>query len=336
MALTKAWEQQLVMKASAAAYSEEAVAWQASADQLDVAYAVCAELTRQHSKTFYMASALLPAQQRRAMRALYAFCRTSDDLVDRAEGDALSTLQAWRRQALYPYWVVDDPVTLAWLDARRRFAIPRLYPEQLLEGVAQDLTQTRYATFAELAGYCYGVASTVGLMSMHITGFSGREALPYAIKLGVALQLTNILRDVAEDWRMGRLYLPQEDLQRFGVSEAAIAAGRNDGRWRALMRFEIERARRLYAESMPGIALLGAQGQLAVAAAAELYQRILDDIEAHNYDVFSRRAHLSNRRKAAHLPGIWWRVKRNRRDLTWLLEQPAFAGMGAPSSYAAD
>lgn len=336
MVLTTSWEQQLVMQASAAVYSQDVYTVEASADQLAAAYAICADLTRQHSKTFYLASALLPTAQRQAMRALYAFCRTSDDLVDRAPGAAMSTLQTWRRQALYPYWVVDNPVTLAWLDARRRFAIPRLYAEQLLEGVGQDIAHTRYATFNELAGYCYGVASTVGLMAMHITGYSGREALPYAIKLGVALQLTNILRDVAEDWRMGRLYLPQEDLQRFDVSEADIAAGRNNVRWQALMRFEIERTRQLYAEAMPGIALLGAQGQLAVAAAAELYQRILDDIEAHHYDVFSRRAHLSNRRKLAHLPGIWWRVKASRRDMAWTLEQPTFLNMGAPSSYAAD
>ncbi len=330
------WEHQLLRKASAATYYQDKLELDVAPDQIATAQAICAELTRRHSQTFYMASALLPPDQRRAMRALYAFCRTSDDLVDRAQSEALPALQTWRRQALYPYWTTDDPVTLAWFDARRRFQIPPLFAEQLLNGVAQDLQQTRYTTFAELADYCYGVASTVGLMSMHITGFSGREALPYAIKLGVALQLTNILRDVAEDWRMGRLYLPQEDLAHFGVVEADIAAGNNDARWQALMRFEIQRTRGLYQESMSGIAMLGRQGQIAVRAAAELYQRILDDIEAHNYDVFSRRAYVSNRRKLALLPGIWWRVKTIRGEAVRPVEPSAFLAINAHSSAVSD
>ena len=129
------------------------------------------------------------------------------------------------------------------------------------------------------------------------------------VKLGVALQLTNILRDVAEDWKNGRVYLPQEELKNFGLSETDVANGRVDNRWRAFMRFQIERTRRLYTEALPGIGMLGRRGRFAIAAAAELYRGILDDIEANDYDVFSRRARVDDRKKIAQLPGIWWRAR---------------------------
>jgi 15-cis-phytoene synthase len=139
------------------------------------------------------------------VRALYAFCRRTDDLVDRAQGDAQTALENWRIQSLSPHPRRDDPVALAWADTRTRYRIPQGYVEQLFDGVRRDLRQNRCATFDELAQYAYGVASTVGLMSAHIIGFSGPEAIPYALKLGVALQITNILRDIVKDWRAGRL-----------------------------------------------------------------------------------------------------------------------------------
>lgn len=203
----------------------------------------------------------------------------------------------------------DDPVALAWADTRTRYNIPVRYAEQLIAGVASDATITRYETFDELAAYCYRVASTVGLMAMHIIGYAGRRAIPYAVKLGVALQLTNILRDVGEDWRTGRCYLPQVELAAYGLSEADVARGQVDDRWRAFMRFQIGRTRTLYTEAMPGIALLDRSGRFAIAAAAELYRAILDDIESHDYDVFTRRAHVNAAGKLARLPGIWWRSR---------------------------
>jgi phytoene synthase len=272
-------------------------------------------VTQEHSKTFYTASTLLPPAKRQAVRALYAFCRISDDLVDREQGDRLAALEAWRKRSLFGDPVAGTPsasqalVALAWTDARARFGIPARYAHQLIDGVARDVHTTRYETFDDLAEYAYGVASTVGLMSMHITGFDGPEAIPYAVKLGVALQLTNILRDVGEDWQVGRLYLPQEELASHGLSEADVAAGRVDDRWRAFMRFQIARNRRLYTEALPGVAMLHADGRFAIAAAAELYRAILLNIEAHDYDVFHRRAHVTKRGKLRRLPGIWWRTK---------------------------
>jgi phytoene synthase len=272
---------------------------------LSCAYAYCDSATAIHSRSFYLASGLLPAGKRRAMRALYAFCRVRDDLVDCPEEEAERTLAAWRERAFASSPWRSDPATIAWADTRRRYGIPLRYAEQLIEGVARDLHPTRYDTFADLAAYAYGVASTVALMSMYIIGFSGPEAIPYAIKMGVALQLTNILRDVGEDWRSGRVYLPAEELHRFGLTEADLAAGRVDDRWRAFMRFQIDRNRRLYTEAWPGIALLHQDGRLAVTSAAEFYRAILDDIQAHDYDVFSHRAHVSNWDKLYKLPGIW-------------------------------
>lgn len=305
-----AWEHRLLAQAYAPLENplRHVVELPANRAQYERAYLHCRTITRQHSRTFFIASGLLPHAQRRAIRALYAFCRVSDDLVDRDSVDKASKLQDWRQRILSGQLQDDDPVTLAWADTRARYHIPRQYAEQLLDGIAGDLTHARYATFADLAHYCYAVASTVGLMVMHVVGYTSSEAIPYAVKLGVALQLTNILRDVGEDWRNGRVYLPQDELEAFGLDEADIARGVMDERWRAFMGFQVDRARRLYAEALPGVTMLGKSGRFAVGAAAELYRAILDDIELHNYDVFTRRAHISDSRKLSLMPGIWWRV----------------------------
>lgn len=278
-------------------------------DLLNAAYAYCDSVTAEHSKSFHMASALLPAHKRRAVRALYAFCRVTDDIVDCATDAQSTQLELWRRKISSNPPPVDDLVAVAWADARHTYRVPWRYAEQLIDGVARDLSQTRYQSFAELAAYSYGVASTVGLMSMHIIGYAGAHAIPYAIKLGVALQVTNILRDVAEDWENGRLYLPLDDLAHFELSEHDLGRGQVTVRWRDFMRYQIERNRRLYREAWPGIALLDRDGRLAIAAAATLYQGILDEIEANDYDVFSQRAHLSTWQKLSRLPGIWWSVR---------------------------
>jgi 15-cis-phytoene synthase len=279
--------------------------------ELKVAYEASVEVTAKVSRTFYMASGLLPAAKRWFARSLYAFCRVSDDLVDCGEDAVRGDLAHWRQTTLAAWPPLNDPVAVAWADTRARVGIPTCLIEQFFDGVAADQRRVRYETFDELAEYAYGVASTVGLMVMHVIGFSGPEAIPYAVKLGVALQLTNILRDVAEDWQAGRLYLPQEELDRFGLSEADIAAGHIDDRWRAFMVFQIARNRRLYAEAAPGIPMLHSDGRMAIQAAADLYAAILDDIEAHDGDVFSRRAHIGTWGKLRRLPGIWWRSRRD-------------------------
>lgn len=305
------WERALLSLAYEALRSNKVEAAKPAYDQqlLTDAYNYCEAMTKEHSKSFSLASRLLPAEKRYAVRALYAFCRTTDDIVDHPNSNTESTLQRWRKHALAYHPPEDNPVAVAWADARTRYQIPNRYAEQLIDGVARDMVQTRYQTFEELAGYCYGVASTVGLMSMHIIGFDGDQAIPYAVKLGVALQLTNILRDIKEDWDRGRLYLPQDELEAFGLNEADIENGVVDDRWRAFMKFQIERARQLYAEAWPGIGMLAPEGRFAIAAAAGFYCGILSDIEAHDYDVFSRRAHVTKWGKLRQLPGLWWHTR---------------------------
>lgn len=310
--LTHAWEHSLL---SLALYDHQSSDSHSSVSNVEPevlqnAYAYCEDLTATHSRSFYLSSQLLPWDKRRAVRALYAFCRVTDDVVDRPKGDIRAELDKWRERALSFTPPANDPVAVAWADARLRYKIPQCYAEQLLNGVARDLSQSRYDTFDDLAAYSYGVASTVGLMSMYITGFSGPAAVPYAVKLGVALQVTNILRDVADDWRAGRLYLPYQELRDFGLSEDDIAAGQVTDRWREFMRFQIARNRQLYVEAWPGIGLLHPEGRFAIGAAADLYQAILNDIEAHDYDVFSRRAYVGTWGKLSRLPSIWWHSRR--------------------------
>jgi phytoene synthase len=272
---------------------------------LDAAYRQCVEITRINSRSFYLSSQLLPFEKRMAVRALYAFCRTSDDTVDRATDDPARALAQWVARVHAPHPPADHPVLLAWDDTVRRYAIPQSLVDELLAGIAMDLTFHRYETFEDLWLYCYRVASVVGLLSMHIIGHRDGAA-PYAVKLGVALQLTNILRDVGEDARRGRIYLPQEDLRRFDLTDDDILQGRRDERFRALMRFEIERTHALYDEAWPGIALLDPDGRMAIAAAAEIYRGILPRIVANDYDVFQKRAYVPLVGKLA----ILWRTSR--------------------------
>jgi len=309
------WENPLLSLAQEGWLTVQSADQKSRADEalLEQAYAHCEEITSFHSRSFYLASGLMKPDARMAVRALYAFCRIADDIVDESGADAPALLETWRERSLSSRPPQQDLVAVAWADARAKYAIPQRYAEQLIDGVARDLYQTRYETFEDLTHYCYGAASTVGLMSMHITGYESEEAVRYAVKLGVALQLTNILRDVAEDWGRGRLYLPQAELSAFGLGEEDIAAGATEGvyddRWRDFMKFQIARARQIYEEAWPGISMLDSQGRFAISAAATFYRAILDDIEAHDYDVFSRRAHVSKWGKMRRLPSIWWQSK---------------------------
>jgi phytoene synthase len=311
VAQSRTWEHQLLSLAGEAWQMGTAVAAEPIAENkiLKDAYAQCEEITSEHSRSFYIASSLLPKEKRQAVRALYAFCRITDDIVDNPEGNVQINLDHWHRHALSNNPPQEDLPALAWADARQRYQIPFRYAEQLVEGVSRDLHQDRYETFADLATYSYGVASTVGLMSMHIIGFSNPEAVSYAIKLGLALQMTNILRDVGEDWRRGRVYLPSEELAAFGLTEDDIAAGMVTDKWRDFMRFQIERTRQLYEESWPGIMMLHEDGRFAIVAAAGLYRGILDSIEANDYDVFNHRAYVSTWGKLKMMPSLWWQSR---------------------------
>jgi len=284
-----------------------------SVPNLQAAFRATEQVIREHSKTFYFATGLLPFSVRRAIRSLYAFCRATDDLVD-SDRASLTDIENWRAQTALPPHQQTHAVLLTWSLTRERYGVDLKYERELIDGVCMDVHFKPYATWEDLQGYCYRVASTVGLLSMPIIGLAEgvtfEQAEPYAIQLGIALQLTNILRDVGEDAQRGRVYFPEEDLRRFELTIQDIREQVYDERFIALMKFEIERARRLYDEALPGIALLSRRARPAVGAAALLYAAILDEIEALNYNVYACRAHTSAIQKLALLPGILWKVMR--------------------------
>lgn len=304
------WEKQLYQLAFQDCVQKEVVlnALTNNKTILNKAYSLANDITKEHSKTFLLASSLLSREKRKAVRALYAFCRITDDLVDIKDEDPRNSMAAWRHPIYQQYPNNEELISIAWADARKNFKIPWHYSEQLIQGVSQDITKNRYDHFGELVKYCYGVASTVGLMSMHIVGFKDKAAYAYAIRLGVALQLTNILRDIGEDWQAGRAYLPKDELEAFDLSYDDIAQGEVTSKWRAFMQFQISRNRRLYAEAKPGIALLNRDGRFAIAAAADLYEKILSEIENNDYNVFTQRASVNKIKKIKEIPGIWKRA----------------------------
>jgi len=273
----------------------------ASSPTLDDAFAACKAIAAAHGKSYFFATRFFDADRRNATHALYAFFRVPDDIVDLGPAsDAAARLDAWERR-----WMTalengasDDPVLHATAHVFRTYRIPPQLAADFLAAMRTDLTKTRYADYAELRAYMYGSACVVGLMMSHVIGFSGPEALPHARALGEAMQLTNFIRDVGEDAReRGRIYLPQDEMARFGVTDADILSGTVSPNVIALLRMQIERSRALYKEAEPGIAMLHPRGRYAVRLASRLYEAIMDEIERNGYDVFTRRARTSTLRK---------------------------------------
>lgn len=256
--------------------------------ELEDAYAYCTEVTRRSSSNFFYAFQLLPETRREALCALYAFCRFVDDIADDAHGaDPAALLGRWRDELDRVYrGTPTHPIGRALADAARRFPLDEAHFADLIRGVELDLTRRRYATFDDLHEYCYLVASTVGLLCIEIFGHRQASARDYAVDLGVAFQLTNILRDVTEDAARGRIYLPLEDLRRFDCDEADLLGGRYSPRVGALLAFECGRARAYYLRAGGALAAED-RATLAPAEAMRLiYQRLLRRIEARHFDVF--------------------------------------------------
>lgn len=272
----------------------------AETSYLDECYRHCRDIARTNSKTFYLSSLFLAPERRRAVWAVYAFCRTADDLVDAVTpaAERLAAIDGWERALLAAYsGSPDDRITIALYDAVQRFDIPMQPALDLLRGARLDITVRRYQTYDHLREYCYLVASTVGLLTAPILGYAADSALDYGIALGRAMQMTNILRDVGEDARMGRIYLPLDDMQRFGYTESSIFEEVVDEAFVELMKFQIDRVRKLYAEAEPGIAMLAPESRYTVRLALTLYRQILSSIEANRYDVFTKRAFVPFRSK---------------------------------------
>ncbi len=280
-------------------------------------YRHCQRIARRTGKNFYWSFLVMPAEKRRAMCAIYAFMRRSDDIADGAANPAiaLEALRQWRRQvesAFRRSSILLDPgdanedkpdacpadlILPALADTVKRYRIEARYFRELLDGAEMDQTKTRYETFEELYRYCYHVASVVGLIVLPIFGYRDKAALAPAEACGIAFQLTNILRDVKEDARLGRIYLPREDLKRFGVEEADIMNSHATPEFLALMKFEAERARQYYERARPLLELIEPDSRGTLAVMMAIYGGILDKIEAKHYAVFDERVRLSTAEK---------------------------------------
>jgi len=288
---------------------------------IENAYRYCRQISKHHAKTFYLATLFLPKRQQNPIFAIYALLRTVDDLVDLAEDKLTNGLitrqeingmlesRKTRLKSCYRGEVANDPIMMAWHDTLKTYPIPIELPLDLMDGVAMDIEFRTFETFDDLYVYCYKVASVVGLMTSEIFGYSNRQALQHAIDLGIAMQLTNILRDIGEDIDRGRIYLPMEDLRRFSYSEEEFKQKTMNRNFVELMKFQIERARGYYRSSEKGIPMLERESRFAVMVSSENYSNILKAIEENNYDVFSRRAYRSFYQKISTIPAIWYKTR---------------------------
>ncbi|MDJ0747124.1 MAG: phytoene synthase [Xenococcaceae cyanobacterium MO_167.B27] len=288
-------------------------------------YESCREITAEYAKTFYLGTLLMPKEKSKAIWAIYAWCRRTDELVDGAKAQYTTeeTLSQWEQQleSVFAGRPIDN-IDVALADTIQRFPMDIQPFRDMIAGQGMDLYRNRYQTFEELKLYCYRVAGTVGLMSNAVLGIGkSNTGVPWerdrpkyiptkeAIALGIAMQLTNILRDVGEDAERGRIYLPLDDLAAFDYTEQDLLAGVNDQRWKAMMAFQIKRARKYYKEAERGIKYLIRDSRLPVWASLMLYQGILDAIERNNYDVFNKRAFVPKAIKIASLPIAWLRAQ---------------------------
>ena len=289
------------------------------------AYEMCRQMTEKYAKTFYLASLLFAEEKRQAIWAIYVWCRRTDELVDGPQSPLTTpeTLDRWEQQleSVFGGQPMDD-FDVALVDTLQRFPMDIEPFRDMIAGQRMDLYRSRYETFEELRLYCYRVAGTVGLMTSPILGFDdyGSKApwagyldpydpLEEAIALGIAKQLTNILRDVGEDASRGRIYIPLEELALFDYTEEDLFNGVVDERWCELMRFQIQRARKYYAQAEKGIRALCPDARWPIWAASTLYQGILDVIERNQYDVFTQRAYVPKPKKLLTLPVAWLRAQ---------------------------
>src|SRR5271166_5016931 len=289
------------------------IPWTPAAPQLVMAYSVCRGITRTAAKNFYYGFLVLPRRKREALCAVYAFMRRCDDIADDyklSPPERSQQLDSWldslhRAQQGQP---TDDAILLALTDAQRRYAIPAGLLDELAHGTAMDVEESasaqpvngltvQYKTFEDLRLYCYRVASVVGLVCIHIFGYRDPAAEPLAERCGLAFQLTNIIRDVKEDAAMGRIYLPEEDLAKFGLSPSELLATPDPARFRPLLALEADRARECYASGEQLIPYISEDSQPALWVLVTIYRRLLEKIAEKQYDVFTAKVALSTSEK---------------------------------------
>jgi phytoene synthase len=290
-----------------------------SISQLDQAYEICRKETQQWAKTFYLGTLLLPQEKRKAIWAIYVWCRRTDEIMDSVEAstksqDELSdNLDEWEENTKNVFkGNIKSELDSVLLDTIEKYP-QNIQPYlDMIEGQRMDLNKFRYKDFDELKLYCYRVAGTVGLMTQNVMGIdSAYTSAPWsampdpseaAVALGIANQLTNILRDVGEDRHRGRIYLPQADIEKFNYSEEELLKGKINSQWKALMNFQLTRAREWFQKSEDGIKWLSSDARWPVWTSLRLYRGILDSIERLDYDVFNNRAFVKNSVKALEIP----------------------------------
>ena len=290
-----------------------------SISQLDQAYEICRKETQQWAKTFYLGTLLLPQEKRKAIWAIYVWCRRTDEIMDSVEAstkskDELSdNLDEWEENTKNVFkGNVKSELDSVLLDTIEKYPQSIQPYLDMIDGQRMDLNKFRYKDFDELKLYCYRVAGTVGLMTQNVMGIdSAYTSAPWsakpdpseaAVALGIANQLTNILRDVGEDRQRGRIYLPQEDIVKFNYSEEELLKGEINNQWKALMNFQLTRARDWFKKSEDGIKWLSSDARWPVWTSLRLYRGILDSIERLDYDVFNNRAFVKNSVKAFEIP----------------------------------
>ena len=290
-----------------------------SISQLDKAYEICRKETQQWAKTFYLGTLLLPQEKRKAIWAIYVWCRRTDEIMDSVEAstksqDELSdNLDEWEENTKNVFkGIIKSELDSVLLDTIEKYPQSIQPYLDMIDGQRMDLNKFRYKDFDELKLYCYRVAGTVGLMTQNVMGIdSAYTSAPWsampdpseaAIALGIANQLTNILRDVGEDRQRGRIYLPQVDIEKFNYSEEELLQGKINKQWKSLMNFQLTRAREWFQKSEDGIKWLSSDARWPVWTSLRLYRGILDSIERLDYDVFNNRAFVKNSVKALEIP----------------------------------
>jgi phytoene synthase len=288
-------------------------------------YERCRRLNGAHGRTFYLATLLLPPAKRPYVHALYGLARYADELVDDLDSPDPAALLTWGKRILDDLALGDstDPIGRAAVHTARTWDLPAELFEAFLASMRMDITRTGYATYADLERYMYGSAAVIGLQMLPLLEPLHPEATLHARALGEAFQLTNFIRDVAEDLGRGRIYLPQEDLDAFGVTRSDLAPGPVNARARELLRFEVDRARALYRAAEPGIALLHPSSRDCIATASRLYGGILDAVERADYDVLRRRVSVPLTRRASVAGPALLRARRARRATPPATRRPA-------------
>lgn len=279
---------------------------------LEDSYAQCVAVTKERAKNFHYAFKVLPAERYKSICALYAFTRTADDLSD-DEADcekALANSRAWR--AAFDKALAGDASTHAILpavaDTFRKYSIPPVYMHELITGTEMDAHKKRYEKWDETYLYCYRVASVIGMMTIHVFGYTNPRAIELAEKTGIAFQMTNILRDLVEDSGRDRIYLPLEDLRVQSVSEVELLAGKDTPRLRALVKFEVARTKEYYAAGRELVPMIVPESRDALGSLVAIYQSLLQEIEKREYDVFSERVSLSATQKMSLAAGFAWKA----------------------------